>query len=214
MKLKYWIGSGLETLLIVLGTTLFYGLIMTLQSQYMDWNDLLMMLPIYLLLFGGVMQLAMTVGVYKLNVNLSLSFGSTRNEVLLGLQLFRLIPTLCNTALICILLALAGENALFTPWTALPIALGIGLACGACGTVIGVAYARFGKLATVLVVLVMVVLGITGGILAVMSSQTQWLQSLVNHIGFSWLVFGIGLILYALAMIPEHRTVWKYSVRM
>ena len=60
----------------------------------------------------------------------------------------------------------------------------------------------------------MVVLGITGGILAVMSSQTQWLQSLVNHIGISWLVFGIGLILYALAMIPERRTVWKYSVRM
>ena len=214
MKLKYWIGSGLETLLIVLGTTLFYGLMMTLQSQYMDWNDLLIMVPVYLLLFGGVMQLAMTVGVYKLNVNLSLSFGSTRNEVLLGLQLFRLIPTLCNTALICVLLALAGENALFTPWTALPISLGIGLACGALGSVIGIVYARFGRLATVLTVVIIVALAITGGILAVMSSQTQWLQSLVNHIGFSWLVFGIGLILYALTMIPEHRTVWKYSVRM
>lgn len=214
MKLKYWITSGFQILLIVVAASFLYGLLMTLQSSYMDWNDLLMLLPVYLLLFGGMMQLAQTVGVYKINVNLSLSFGSTRNEVLLGLQLFRLIPTLFNAALICVILALAGEKALFPPLAALPIALGIGLAGGACGTVIGVTYARFGRLATVLTVLVMVALGITGGVLAVMSSEPQWLQSLVRHMGFSWLVFCIGLILYGAAMIPEHRTVWKYSVRM
>lgn len=214
MKLKYWIGCGFQTLLIVVGSSLFYGLMMTLQSSYMDWNDLLMLLPIYLLLFGGVMQLAMTIGVYKLNLNLCLALGSTRNEALLGLQLFRLIPTLFNTALICVLLAAAGENAFFTPLAALPISLGIGLAGGALGTVIGVVYTRFGRLATVLTVLLMVALGITGGVLAAMSSETQWLQYLVSHIGFSWLALGIGLILYGVAMIPEHRTVWKYSVRM
>ena len=60
----------------------------------------------------------------------------------------------------------------------------------------------------------LVALGVTGGILAVLSSQTRWLQYLADHMGFSWLVLSIGLILYALAMIPEHRTVWKYSVRM
>ena len=214
MKLKYWIGCGFQTLLYVVLATSVYGLMMTLQMSNMDWMDLLMLLPIYLLLFGAMMQMAMTVGVYKLSLNLVLSFGSTRNEALLGLQLFRLIPTLFNTALICVLLAAAGENAFFTPLAALPISLGIGLAGGALGTVIGVVYTRFGRLATVLTVLVMVALGITGGVLAVMSSETQWLQYLVSHMGFSWLVFGIGLILYGAAMIPEHRTVWKYSVRM
>lgn len=214
MKLKYWITDGFHTLLIVTGASFFYGLLMTLQSSHMDWNDLLMLLPIYLLLFGGMMQLAVTIGVYKLNLNLALAFGSTRNDALLGLQLFRLIPVLFNAALICILLAAAGENAIFTPLTALPISLGISLACGALGTVIGIVYARFGRLATVLTVLVMVALGITGGVLAVLSSQTRWLQYLVNHMGFSWLVFCIGLILYSVAMIPEHRTVWNYSVRM
>lgn len=214
MKLKYWITSGFQTLLYVVLATSVYGLMMTLQMSNMDWMDLLMMLPIYLLLFGAMMQMAMTIGVYKLSLNLVLSFGSTRNEALLGLQLLRLIPALGTTALVCILLALAGENALFSPGAVLPAALGVSLACGACGTVIGVAYARFGKLATVLTVLVMVALGITGGVLAVMSSETQWLQYLVNHMGFSWLVFSIGLILYGAAMIPEHRTVWKYSVRM
>lgn len=214
MKLKYWITSGFQIFLIVVAASFLYGLLITVQNSYMDWNDLWVLLPIYQLLFGGMMQLAQTTGVYKLNLNLALAFGSTRNEALLGLQLFRLIPTLCNTALICVLQAVAGENAIFTPLTALPISLGIGLAGGALGTVIGIVYARFGRLATVLTVLVMVALGITGGVLAVMSSETQWLQYLVSHIGFSWLALGIGLILYGVAMIPEHRTVWKYSVRM
>ncbi len=214
MKLKYWITSGFQIFLIVVAASFLYGLLITVQNSYMDWNDLWVLLPIYQLLFGGMMQLAQTTGVYKLNLNLALAFGSTRNEALLGLQLFRLIPTLCNTALICVLQAVAGENAIFTPLTALPISLGIGLAGGALGTVIGIVYARFGRLATVLTVLIIVALGITGGVLAVMSSEPQWLQSLVSHMGFSWLVFGIGLILYGAAMIPEHRTVWKYSVRM
>ena len=214
MKLKYWITSGFQTLLYVALASFLYGLLLTLQSSYMDWSDLLMLLPIYLLLFGAIMLMAMTIGVYKLNLNLVLAFGSTRNEALFGLQLFRLIPTLSIAALVCILLALAGENAIVSPGSALPVALGVSLAGSAFGTVIGVVYTRFGKLATVLTVLVMVALGITGGILAVLSSQTQWLQYLVSHMGFSWLVLSIGLILYALAMIPEHRTVWKYSVRM
>ena len=179
MKLKYWITSGFQTLLYVVLATSVYGLMMTLQMSNMDWMDLLMLLPIYLLLFGAMMQMAMTIGVYKLSLNLVLAFGSTRNEALLGLQLLRLIPALSTTALICILLALAGENAIVSPGSALPVALGV-----------------------------------TGGILAVLSSQTRWLQYLADHMGFSWLVFGIGLILYALSMIPEHRTVWKYSVRM
>lgn len=214
MKLKYWITSGFQTLLYVVVTTFVYGLMMTLQSSYMDWHDLLMMLPIYLLLFGAIMLMAMTIGVYKLNLNLVLAFGSTRNEALLGLQFLRLILALGTTALVCILLALAGEDAIISPGAAFPATLGLSLAGSAFGTVIGVVYTRFGKLATVLVVLVMVALGITSGILAVMSSQTQWLQYLVEHMGLSWLVLCIGLILYALAMIPEHRTVWKYSVRM
>lgn len=214
MKLKYWITSGFQTLLYVALASFLYGLLLTLQSSYMDWSDLLMLLPIYLLLFGAIMLMSMTISVYKLNLNLILAFGSTRNEALLGLQLFRLIPALGTTALVCILLALAGENAIVSPGAALPVALGVSLAGSAFGTVIGVVYTRFGKLATVLTVLGMVALGITGGILAVMSSQTRWLQYLADHMGFSWLVLSIGLILYALAMIPEHRTVWKYSVRM
>lgn len=214
MKLKYWITNGFQILLIVVAASFLYGLLITVQNSYMNWNDLLVLLPIYMLLFGGMMQLAQTIGVYKLNLNLCLAFGSTRNEALLGLQLFRLIPILCNTALICVILALAGENALFTPLTALPISLGIGLAGGALGSVIGIVYARFGRLATVLTVVIIVAVAITGGVLAVMSSQTQWLQSLVNHIGFSWLVFCIGLFLYGIAMIPEQRIVWKYSVRI
>ena len=214
MKLKYWITSGFQTLLYVVLATSVYGLMMTLQMSNMDWMDLLMLLPIYLLLFGAMMQMAMTIGVYKLSLNLVLAFGSTRNEALLGLQLLRLIPALGTTALICILLALAGENAIVSPGSALPVALGVSLAGSAFGTVIGVVYTRFGKLATVLTVLGMVALGITGGILAVLSSQTRWLQYLADHMGFSWLVLSIGLIFYAMAMIPEHRTVWKYSVRM
>ena len=60
MKLKYWITSGFQTLLYVVLATSVYGLMMTLQMSNMDWMDLLMLLPIYLLLFGAMWSINWT----------------------------------------------------------------------------------------------------------------------------------------------------------
>ena len=90
MRLRYWLKSGFQTFGLVIGACLIYGLLMALQMQD-ALSDMFTLMPVYLLLFGGMMLLAMNIGVYKFNLQLALAFGSTRNEAILGLNLFRRI---------------------------------------------------------------------------------------------------------------------------
>lgn len=212
MRLRYWIRTGLQTLLITLGAAVFYGLLIWLQGQSTDPEDIFSMLTIYLLMFGTIMPMVMNLSVYKFNLSLAISFGSTRNEALLGLQLFRLLPTFLTTALVVLLTLLAGPAALFSPGTALALSLGLALIGCAGGVVLGVLFTKFGKLAAILSGVVFVLIGMGCGVMAGAGILDG--ISAMDPGRLVWLVPGIGLILYSLSMIPEHRTVWKYIVQL
>ena len=109
MRLRFWIDSGLQTFAAAIGACGFYALLMYIQLGS-NVQDLLSTIPVYLLAFGGIMLMVMNIGVYKFHLHLALSFGSTRNEAILGLNLFRLIPAVLMAATLVILSRLPGSD--------------------------------------------------------------------------------------------------------
>lgn len=214
MRLKFWFKTGLETFGIVVGATALYSFMMFIQSSYTTWEDVLMVLPVFFLLFGGMILLAMLIGVYKLSVPLVLSFGSTRNEVLLGLQVVRLLPVVLTTALMVLLTTLSGEDAFLPLWAVVPTSLGVYLAFSAVGSILGVVITRYGKIAGIITAAIILLGAFAGGFFAAFSGEDGLLETITRLNSLPWLALGLGLILYSISMIPEHRTVWKCNVKL
>ena len=214
MRLRYWIKQGFSTLGVVLLAWLLYSAMMLLQLSAPSWESVGGTVPIYLLVFGGMMQLAMVLGVYKLNLPLCLSFGSTRREASVGIQLFRLIPVVGLTAVLTVLTALLGDTSPLSAADAVPSGLGISLAAAALGSLMGMVYLRFGKLAVILTVVVMLLCGGTAGFLAVVGVNNEWLNRSIAAIGLQWIALVIGAVLYLVSLIPEHRVIRKYQVKL
>jgi len=213
MRLRYWIKQGFSTIAIVLLAWLLYSVMMFVQLSSLSWDAVGSTAPIYLLVFGGMMQLAMVLGVYKLNLPLCLSFGSTRREALVGLQLFRLIPVVGLTVVLTVLTAVLKDTSPLSAATAVPVGLGVSLIAAAVGSLMGMLHLRFGKLAIVLTVIMMLLCGGTAGFLAVSGVNAQWFHSL-GVFGLQWIVVILGVVLYLASLIPEHRVVWKYQVKL
>lgn len=214
MRLRFWLKTGLETFGVAAGGTALYSAMMFLQSSYTTWEDVLVTLPVFFLLFGGMMFLAMTIGVHKLSVPLVLSFGSTRNEVLVGLQIARLLPMALTTALVAGLTALAGERALLPLPHIIPVALGVYLTVSAVGVILGVVVTRYGRIAGVITAVVILLGAFAGGFLAAFSDDGHYLESLLSFRGLPWLAMSVGLFFYSIALIPEQRTVWHCNVKL
>ena len=213
MRLRFWLKQGVETFAIVLGASLLYGLLMFIQTDS-GLDGLLILLPLYLLLFGALMMMGISIGIYKMAVPLVISFGSTRNEVLLGLQIFRAIPVLLISALAAILTAVSGEEATLPLSAVLPLGIGAFLITSALGAVIGVVFTKYGKTATILTVITIILVSFGAGFLSAFSTDDGFLANVTFAGNLPWLVLGIGLILYSISMIPEQRTVWKCNVKL
>ncbi len=207
MRLQFWIKSGLQTCVAVIGACGFYALLMYIQLGD-STQDLLSMIPIYLLAFGGMMLMVLNTGVYKLHLHLALAFGSTRNEAILGLNLFRLIPTALLTVILAVIAALPGGDFSFQ---SIPLGLGVYLLFGALGTLIGIVFTKYGKIVTVITAIA-IVLGCGAiGFFVGMSGGGVHLGGVGS---LSWLLFCIGLFLYAIMQIPEQRMVWNCNVKL
>ena len=212
MRLKFWVKQGFECFGIVLGASVLYGFLMFIQTDG-GWDGLLILLPLYLLLFGALMMMGMTIGIYKMAVPLAISFGSTRNEVLLGLQLFRAIPVLLIPALATVLTAVSGEDATFPLSMVFPLGVGAFLTTSALGAIVGVVFTKYGKVATIVTVITIMLVAFGAGFLAAFSEDLGTSMVVFSR-GLHWLVLAIGLFLYSISMIPEQRTVWKCNVKL
>lgn len=213
MRLRYWIKTGLQTFLWVVGACALYSFLMFIQMD--DFlQGALINLPIYLLLFGGMMLMGMNIGAYKFNLQLALSFGSTRNEAIVGLNLMRLIPTLLLTALVALLCSLTDATDVLTAAQAIPVGLGVYLTCGALGSVVGVVFTKYGKIATVVTMIAFFLVAGGAGFLAGFSGDERFLAWVTFDGNLPWLILAMGLFIYAIASIPEQRTVWKCNVKM
>ncbi len=213
MRLRFWLMGGLRVLGTILGASALYAFFMWIQME--DSTYILTLLPLYLILFGAVMLMAMTLGLYKMMLSLSLSFGSTRREAMMGIHIYRLLPCLGTTAMVALLTAVPGVEFLFSLQSTILVCLGAFLLCGALGAVLGLIYYRFGKLGAILSVVCMVLLAFAGGFLAVLSvDQSDWLQRLFSTVPASWLTLALGAAVYLIVMIPERLVLRKYQVKM
>ncbi len=212
MRLRFWIKEGFQTFGIILGATILYGLLMFIQTDS-GWGGLLILLPLYLLLFGALMMMGISIGIYKMAVPLVISFGSTRNEVLLGLQIFRAIPVLLIPALATVLTAVSGEDSTFSLSMVFPLGVGAFLITSALGSIVGVVFTKYGKIATVITVITIMLVAFGAGFLAAFSEDLGTSMVVFSR-GIHWLVLAIGLFLYSISMIPEQRTVWKCNVKL
>lgn len=207
MRLRFWIISGLQTFAAVVGACGFYALLMYIQLGN-GVQDLISMIPMYLLAFGGMMLMVMNIGVYKLHLHLTLAFGSTRNEAILGLNLFRLIPSVLLTAILVGMTFLPGSDFEFRP---IPLGLGVYLLFGALGTLIGIVFTKYGKIVTVITAIVIVIGCGCIGLFVGMSGGGIHMGGVGS---LSWPILAAGILVYAIMQIPEQRTVWNCNVKL
>lgn len=211
MRLQYWLRLARGNIGSILGVSALYSLLMLVQSDSL-LGYTFPQLPLFLLLFGAFLSLGLSLGVYRLPVSLALSFGSTRREVLAGLQLYRLLPALLLPLCVAGLNALAGENAIFPAADILPLGIGVFLSFGAIGSLLSAVLVRFGTAAAIVTGIFVVVIGLPGGIVGAMMSFSR--GSILPGGVSPWLLLGLGAVLHALSCIPEWRLVRSHNVRL
>ena len=212
MRRRLWIFDGLQYTGLAVGVTAFYTLMITLQ-QSLSWEDVLTVFPLYLVLMGGLMATICAMTVHRVQLHVAISLGLTRRESWGGIHLLRLIPAVGVSILVAVLAAVC-RNALAAPWQLLVLCLGVQLFCAALGTLLGLAYLKWGRFGTLLTVLMAIFAGVLGGFGAVMGFETLGVDRLFSGDVLPWLILAFGAICYGLVQIPEGRTVAHMQVKI
>ena len=212
MRRRLWISDGLQYTGLAVGVTAFYTLMITLQQSF-SWEDVLTVFPLYLVLMGGLMATVCAMTAHRVQLQVAISLGLTRRESWGGIHLLRLIPAVGVSILVAVLAAVC-RNALAAPWQLLVFCLGIQLFCAALGTLLGLAYLKWGRFGTLLTVLVAIFAGVLGGFGAVMGFETLGVDRLFSGDVLPWLILAFGAICYGLVQIPEGRTLAHMQVKI
>lgn len=212
MRRKLWILDGLQYTGLAVGVTAFYTLMITLQ-QSLSWEDVLTVFPLYLVLMGGLMATICAMTAHRVQLQVAISLGLTRRESWGGIHLLRLIPAV-GVSVLTAVLAAVGRNPLAAPWQLLVLCLGVQLFYAALGTLLGLAYLKWGRFGTLLTVLVAIFAGVLGGFGAVMGFETLGVDRLFSGDVLPWLILAFGAICYGLVQIPEGRTLAHMQVKI
>lgn len=209
MRLRYWIKTGLRNGVTLMGAAAVFSLMMLLQSGKATLDDVLGMSVGYLVVFGIIMSMVFNMMVYKQNLPMVLSFGSSRKEAFIGLQFFRLIPMALVMAAAMVVMLPRGMD---VGWQ-IPAGVGIALAVGAVGSGIGMVAIRFGKgFIIVCSAIIGFVFGLGGvALMAFIFSADVW-QEVPDYI--SWIVLAVGIAAHGISLIPERKIVYKYNVKL
>ena len=212
MRRRLWISDGLQYTGLAVGVTAFYTLMITLQ-QSLSWEDVLTVFPLYLVLMGGLMATICAMTAHRVQLQVAISLGLTRRESWGGIHLLRLIPA-AGVSVLTAVLAAVGRNPWAAPWMLLVLSLGVQLFCAALGTLLGLAYLKWGRFGTLLTVLMAIFAGVLGGFGAVMGFETLGVDRLFSGDVLPWLILAFGAICYGLVQIPEGRTLAHMQVKI
>lgn len=208
MRLKDWLKSGLQYGAIVVGASFLYGTLMGPSSV----GEMLTMTAMYMLLFGAAINMLYNITVYKVMLPLALSFGSTRKEAFVGIQCYRLVYAVLVIGVAVPLYLLAREDGVTELMIFVPIGIGLMLMMNALGAVLGMIGNRFGK--GVMAVLTVVGSLIACGIVVTAVILFSFLSESIGSYYGLWLLPVVGLVIYGLVSIAEHKAVKKYSVKL
>ncbi len=208
MRLRFWWREAAVNLATSLGASVAYGLLMALQM-----DGALSMMPFYLSVSGMFVNLGMSMTVYRSSVPLSLSFGSTRGETIVGLQVYHLLPAVVLPTVSGVICALPGIDSFLTAGEMIALGVGLFLFLTAVGILLGGLHIRFGLAATLMTAVAVVVVAIGGGIVGVLvvSDQLKWVLLSGN---VQWIVLAVGAAAYGLAVLLERTIVRRYTVKL
>lgn len=211
MRLAYWFQSGIKTLATIAGACAVYGFLMWIQMDTGFLEFLGMSAPLMMIFFGAVMLFAFGMVQYRMALNISLSFGSTRREAMVGLHLYRLIPAVGITALAVLIPLAFGQELLFGTRATILVGVGIMLLGSAVGMMTGLIDLRFGKAVSIIVfVLVALVCGFCGGFAVIAADEVF---SFAGQLPVSMILALAGVGAYLLVSIPEVLAVRRYQVK-
>jgi hypothetical protein len=208
MRLRYWIKEALKLTGILIIASFAYTLLMMIMGLDAadTWRRYLNMGAMWLGMFGAFMSIVLGASIYQVFVPLAISFGSTRKEVFWGLQCYRFVVTFFVLLVAGILCAVAKE---ISVWIALPFGICAFLVFHGMGAIMGGLSSRLGKTALVIMALVGMLLFI--GMIGLILLGHNWFALHKNV--FALLMPGIGVLVYALCMIYEVKTIRKFSVK-
>lgn len=209
MRLRYWAQEALKITGIMMASALIYTFMMIAQDLRETWNEYLELGAIYLGIFGACMCMILSTSIYQVHAPLVISLGSTRREVLFGIQCYRFIIASILLAVEAPLLMLTGETAQSLVWTILPLGVAAFLVFSGIGAVLGCLSTKLGRGALIAVSILTMLLCVGGVGAAVLIIALKYsLQG--NAV---WIVLGIGALVYTLSMIFEVQTIKKFSVK-
>lgn len=208
MRLKNWLRLSVVGGGILLGGMVFFTVYIGFLLDVKDFREGMMFGASYSLMLGGVLTAAISIGLYRSEVPLALSFGATRREVFFGLQLTRVIPMMVAVIVSYALAAGAGEA--FSHQWRIFFLFGCGwlMFINALGVLLGVFVSDKGKIA---VAIGAGILGVTAGIMAGLGATgAEWeFPPVVSAVALV-----VGVAMSVVALVVEKKNLHDLTVRL
>lgn len=218
MRLRYWFKESLTVIVASVGGSALYTFLMWLSDMDFGDDSPLFMGLIYLCCFGGFMGLIMNIAAHSQHLPTALSFGSTRKEAMVGMQIFRLLPGLVIAVLSAVLFII--HEGQFQPKYLLigVLSLAVSLILGTWGSFMGIASHRYGKKALVIAIIVGILIlagSVAAIVIAVTSADPDTIfDAIFSHPVFPWAMGLIPVALYGISLIFEKKAIYTCSVKL
>lgn len=209
MRRLYWIKEGLKVVAFIFIASALYTLFMAIMNTEDDVSGgFLRQGAIYFVIMGVMMSLLYNMGLHQTVIPLSLSFGGTRREAVLGVQLYRLTVLfflLVGGAALLILLHMEFDALLF----AIPIIIGVYLFFSGLGGLLGSFSNKLSKKA--LSVLSVITILVVANILIFLVMALDFGLNPSSTLGLPLLA--IGILVYGICCVFEVRSIRRHYVR-
>lgn len=216
MRLKNWVRCSLRnTGIVVIASCLLSAYYYVMDDGAADAMNagilerlgatLLFAMPLCIVIFS--------MSAYKADIPLAISFGLTRREAFIGLQLMRLIPTVLSVLIATAAMVCGGNaNAIQTVSDIVLSAFGLSMICYMLGVVIGIILMRFGNGAVIAAALAVGALT-AGTVIAMFALMAAEPDSLPIHT-ISIVLSVVGVIAYAVVLPFEWHALKTLQVKL
>ena len=212
MRRLYWVKEGLKVVGFIFGAAVLYSLLMAfMTAEEAPLQDFLQQSTVYFATMSIVMAFLNNMCVHQTIIPISLSFGCTRKESILGIQLFRLTVLLFLLIGASVMIGLMLSD-IFILFEAIPIMIGAYLFFAGLGGLLGTFASNVPKIVLGVLsglAIVFVIILCTIILLATMGLETD----VEVYTYFSWFALIIGVATYGICSIFEVRSIRRHYVR-
>jgi len=217
MRLRFWINKALTVTAATIGSATLFGLLMWLTRSEDSSSSPLLLGGVYLIILGCLQSLIMTFAAYDETLPTALAFGSSRKEAFVGMQLFRLLPSLIHAILATVLFSVMYGG--FRPACLIitTVSMVLSLIFGAWGSIMSSAKAlHLNKVlqAFIVVIGLLLIVGCLAIFILFTIHEETVIVTILSHPAFYWVLGLIALSIYGLSLIPEKKAIYACSVKL